>query len=643
MEVPSNLDFRLVKVLRNMNDYLDQVDKGFGRIQRGEKPVTGGSLPSQQLIDESKFVLLAGRNGGQSVKGSPSIVGSSATVLNLAAFNDASSPNIAMGSTVMIIEAATLTMRAPSHDDEPWLMGFSTSGSPVQNWVGLTVTGNILINASSASTNGFALNHGNMPTTNVTAFVQKRSAQTGNLFEWRSAGSPMSYIRASDGAFVGPVAGTTGFFDKIRIGDATAPTHRLEIVAGDATTAPILLTSGTLLTTPVLGAIEFLTNTLYFTSNVGPTRQIVLLKGNSTAMFVNRIPFAQTGGTLQDSASLTYNDGTKVFTTIGTIQATGGSAALSSQGTLAALTTVNFGNQTKDTVSKVQVDYTDTSTGTVNVAGIGGLLRVANASSSNANFLGFDGGVRIQGSALTQTGVGLGAIGLRGLVVINTNVTIPSVTALNGLVYTEGSGPTVTSAYAVASRWSLTSGTITSGYGFYAQNPDTSGGGAITNNYMLYLENPTSGGTSNWAIYSAGGVSSLAGKIRLGDNTAPTHRLELVAGTTTVAPILLTSGTSLTTAVAGAFEFTTDDFFLTITTGTARKGIVLDDGSRLTSGKIPVATTNGRLVNLTASAAYTPTNVTTDRSYDANATTLDELADIVGTIIADLQTKGILG
>jgi hypothetical protein len=160
---------------------------------------------------------------------------------------------------------------------------------------------------------------------------------------------------------------------------------------------------------------------------------------------------------------------------------------------------------------------------------------------------------------------------------------------------------------------------------------------------MLYLENPTSGGTSNWAIYSAGGVSSLAGKIRLGDNTAPTHRLELVAGTTTVAPILLTSGTSLTTAVAGAFEFTTDDFFLTITTGTARKGIVLDDGSRLTSGKIPVATTNGRLVNLTASAAYTPTNVTTDRSYDANATTLDELADIVGTIIADLQTKGILG
>jgi hypothetical protein len=41
-------------------------------------------------------------------------------------------------------------------------------------------------------------------------------------------------------------------------------------------------------------------------------------------------------------------------------------------------------------------------------------------------------------------------------------------------------------------------------------------------------------------------------------------------------------------------------------------------------------------------AAYTPTNVTPDRSYNANATTLDELADVVGTLIADLQAYGWL-
>lgn len=41
-------------------------------------------------------------------------------------------------------------------------------------------------------------------------------------------------------------------------------------------------------------------------------------------------------------------------------------------------------------------------------------------------------------------------------------------------------------------------------------------------------------------------------------------------------------------------------------------------------------------------AAYTPTNVTTDRAYDANSTTLDEVADVLGTLIADLQAYGLL-
>ena len=42
------------------------------------------------------------------------------------------------------------------------------------------------------------------------------------------------------------------------------------------------------------------------------------------------------------------------------------------------------------------------------------------------------------------------------------------------------------------------------------------------------------------------------------------------------------------------------------------------------------------------SSAYTTSNVTTDRTYDANATTLDELADIVGTLIADLKTANVI-
>jgi hypothetical protein len=44
----------------------------------------------------------------------------------------------------------------------------------------------------------------------------------------------------------------------------------------------------------------------------------------------------------------------------------------------------------------------------------------------------------------------------------------------------------------------------------------------------------------------------------------------------------------------------------------------------------------------TAAAAYTATNVSTDRAYDANATTTAELADVLGTLIADLRAQGIV-
>lgn len=51
----------------------------------------------------------------------------------------------------------------------------------------------------------------------------------------------------------------------------------------------------------------------------------------------------------------------------------------------------------------------------------------------------------------------------------------------------------------------------------------------------------------------------------------------------------------------------------------------------------------GSVIKLFKSAAYTPTNVSNDRSYDANATTLDEVADVLGTLIADLQATGLIG
>ena len=45
---------------------------------------------------------------------------------------------------------------------------------------------------------------------------------------------------------------------------------------------------------------------------------------------------------------------------------------------------------------------------------------------------------------------------------------------------------------------------------------------------------------------------------------------------------------------------------------------------------------------LSSVQTYSPTNVTTDRAYDANSTNVAELADVLGTLIADLQAQGLI-
>jgi hypothetical protein len=87
---------------------------------------------------------------------------------------------------------------------------------------------------------------------------------------------------------------------------------------------------------------------------------------------------------------------------------------------------------------------------------------------------------------------------------------------------------------------------------------------------------------------------TTATKIGIGP-TAPTAWLHIKAGTATAntAPLKLTSGTNLTSAEAGAFEY--DGTRLYFSPSTTRKAVVIDNGTRLTSGRVPFATTNGEL------------------------------------------------
>jgi len=174
-------------------------------------------------------------------------------------------------------------------------------------------------------------------------------------------------------------------------------------------------------------------------------------------------------------------------------------------------------------------------------------------------------------------------------------------------------------------------------YSSSTENLITYGGGSSAFNaatkisFNTAANNTTTTGTERMVITSAGNVGI--------GTTAPTAVLHLKAGTATAstAPLKFTSGVSLTNAEAGAMEYTTDDLFFTIATGTARKRLLMADAvGGLTSGKIPVATTNGRLADVTAQTELTDEDATATDGTDA---TQDQLINNMRTRINELETK----
>jgi hypothetical protein len=58
---------------------------------------------------------------------------------------------------------------------------------------------------------------------------------------------------------------------------------------------------------------------------------------------------------------------------------------------------------------------------------------------------------------------------------------------------------------------------------------------------------------------------------------------------------------------------------------------------------LKVAMMNNSTNNIIMEGCVTPSNVTADRTYNVNATSVYELADVPGTVIANLQSIGLLG
>lgn len=345
------------------------------------------------------------------------------------------------------------------------------------------------------------------------------------------------------------------------------------------------------------------------------------------------------GGTAPSGASDNGGDGGDANLTTGAGGILGGGGGSGGRGGNLAVTLGNGGTNTSGAFAGIGGSFSLTSgTGgsSAGPAGAGGtIVFTSGAGQASTNAAGGAGGVftltsGIGGvSSVTNGGVG-GAFNISSGDAGNGVAVGANGGAFN---LSGGKGGNGTSANAGAGgAFTLTGGTGGNGIGGIVGGnggsfnlaggtggtlvaggaPNRNGGNG--GNFFMYggvggagIGTGVVGTTGNIILARNAGGTQL-GNVSIGLAT-PTARLHIMAGSaaTGTAPLKFTSGTLLSAPEAGSQEFLTDDFFTTITTGTARKAYVLDDGARLTSGRVPFATTNGRLIDDT-SLTYDTTN-----------------------------------
>jgi hypothetical protein len=129
-------------------------------------------------------------------------------------------------------------------------------------------------------------------------------------------------------------------------------------------------------------------------------------------------------------------------------------------------------------------------------------------------------------------------------------------------------------------------------------------GGTAVGSYITYKSTTGAGTATGIAHQFKGGTDGgtiLSTFLNNGKHgfgiVAPVSIVDIMAGTNSVSPFGLASGPVLLSPIIGRLEFLTDDLYFTITTGTARKHFIFDDGTVNTSGRLAQYTTNGRLTN----------------------------------------------
>ena len=264
--------------MANSNTYIRDgfVSAGSAQIT-GSLGVTGGITGSLKgTATTASYVLQA-----VSASYAPSAVG--------AIFPFTGSAIISGSLTVIGSTAITGSIRISSPTSSISTLTLINSGS-----VANPARAPLLMFSSSAASNYLINSEGSAfyVTTKTSGFSTRSEMGVGGLTLHNAASTPsvtspgiMNITSTNQMNFLG--AGSHRFFYAVYIGAGTAPTAMLHLIAGTAaaSTAPLKLTSGTNLTTPEAGAIEFNGNSLFFTT--GSTRSTILTNTNPASITGN--------------------------------------------------------------------------------------------------------------------------------------------------------------------------------------------------------------------------------------------------------------------------------------------------------------------------------------------------------------------
>lgn len=152
------------------------------------------------------------------------------------------------------------------------------------------VSSQVTVNGSAIVANTFYGNSTWAATSQGTNFLSFLTAGNSNLVSrmFNSGGMTIGVGLSAD-----PGTNILQVLGRIGIGSSTVPTARMHITAAGATSAgssQLKFTSGPLMTTPEVGAFEFLTDGLYFTQTTSATRQQIAFLNSPTFLGTPTLP-----------------------------------------------------------------------------------------------------------------------------------------------------------------------------------------------------------------------------------------------------------------------------------------------------------------------------------------------------------------